>query len=239
MESIPFADILEENVVPPSELTEDEASTIEYLSRAVLDSIPLRSLGIITIDEIYGDQIDAAGEDLFLSAMVDETQPLQSELAARLCGILDMQDLVEPDRFSCQVFKRKGGYTTKGDTDLIEICQYCMAVCLKDYQIVRFEDKEYLLYEGMTTPLFEIKPKASRPSIPKNKTQVKLANGKATIKSKKYISILAWAFWCHDPKKENNKEINTEALHELVNNMKVTNSQEIQQPIPKDEEIIL
>lgn len=244
----PFIPIPEDRLVNPTELSKDESDTLGMLSGAALDGLSLTSLAMITADEIFGDQIDKDDESLFLAAMIDETQPLQSELVAKLHTMFDMSGLVEPDRYSYQLFKRKAGFTARdkrlpksvtrdpkeeAEPDLSELGQFCVAVCLREYQVVNFASEEHLLSQGMLSPVFEIKPHpeekrakpADRPSVPKNRTRVRLGQGKATIKSRKYMSILVWAFWDHNPVKENNKnnkKTDTSPLQDVIDKLKNT-----------------
>lgn len=223
-----------------SPLTKEELDSFGPLSEA-FDKLSLTVLGTLAADEIFGDQIDADNEALFLAAILDETQPIQSELAARLSTVFDMHGLMEPDRYSYQLFKRKAGYSgrdkrfpksptrdpeDKTEADLLELGQYCLAICLKDYQMVRFDGQEHILTAERLSPVFELRPHgkkpADRPAVPSNRTQIKLGNGKATLKPRHYLSILVWAFWDGHPSKENNIEMNTSPLQEVIDKLKTT-----------------
>lgn len=245
----PFTIISEEDRFDPKELSKDEAEAeaINLLSNIGLDSVPTHTLLKITADEIFGDEIDKDGESLFLAKIVDETQPLQSELIARLSTLFDENGFNEPDRYSFQVFKRKAGFTVNdkrlpkcdsdsdsdSDPDLTDLGQYCVAVCLRDYQIVKFNNNEYLITANTVnsvTPVFELEPHpkgkkakpSPRPSVPKNRTQIKLGQGRATIKPRDYMSILIWAFWDANPIKENEIKTDTSRLQGLVDKLKTT-----------------
>jgi hypothetical protein len=222
MESLnPFTANTEESYINEKDLTDNESDIIKLFSEQIMDGLSLSALGAITGDEIFGDQIDKDDDSLHLVAMMDETQPLQSELIAKICAMLDSHGLIEPDRFSYQMFKRKAGYTAKSNTDLHDICKYCLAICLKDYQIVKFAGDEFLLNSEMMTPIFEILPHqgkkySDRPSVPMNRTQIKLKNGKATIKTNHYLSVLVWVFWDGNPSKVDKKEMDTTQLQESL-----------------------
>lgn len=227
--------IIEDQLIPPEELTEDEANTIDFLSNSILDSISLPSLSVITAEEMFGDKISNNDESLFLSAMIDETQPLQSELVARLHHLFDAKGYTEPNFYSYQLFKRKAGFSTRDKRlasnstsenqekfDLSELGTYCSAVCLNEYQVVKFGNDEHLITAGNISPVFELKPHtgdkkakpAPRPSVPFNRTQVLMGKGRATIKTKKYTSVLVWAFWDSDPTNKKETEIDTSSLEE-------------------------
>lgn len=218
-------------------LTKEETESIGALHEC-FDQLSLTILGTLAAEEIFGDQIDKNDESLFLAAILDETQPIQSELITRLIMIFDLHGLVEPDRYSYQIFKRKAGFSArdkrlpksitrdpedKSEVDLLELGQYCAAICLKDFQIVKFGGQEYTLTEERLTPTFEIMPhgkkSADRPSVPFNRTQINLGNGKATLKPRHYLSVLVWAFWDGDPSKKNNVEMNTSSLQEIIDKM--------------------
>lgn len=212
----------------------ENAEAIEAL-RDCFDKLSISALTALAAEEIFGKQLDTDDESLFLASIIDDTQVIQSELVAKLNMILDMHGLVDADRFSFQVFKRKAGYSgrdkrlpksitrdpeDKSDPDLYELGSYCLAICLKDYQIVRFAGEEYMVQLERMTPLFEIRPHekkpADRPSVPSNKTQVKFPNGRVTLKNRDYLSILVWAFWDGHPEKQDNIQMNTEPLQKVI-----------------------
>ena len=148
---------VQDNLVPASELNEEEIETLKLLTHAALDSIPMSALGLVVAEQIFGEEeLSKKDENLFLSAVLDETQELQSELAARISSYLEGQVLNPPDNFSIQVFRRKAGYTYKEGFDAKHLGKFCAAVCLKDFQAIRFgKDQEYVIREGMRTPIFE------------------------------------------------------------------------------------
>lgn len=194
---------------------------LDELDKDTFSNLSLCSLGVLTADEIFGEAIDVDNESLFLAAMIDETQPLQSELVAKLNTTFEDNKYLSPDRYSCQVFKRKAGYSAR-DKNLSELGQYCVAICVKDYQIVKFKNEEHMIPLDHMSPLFELLPgkKADRPSVPFNRTQIKLGNGKATIKQRKYMSVLIWAFWDGNPIKENNTTVtDTSPLQDVLNKL--------------------
>lgn len=220
-------------------MTEEQAKILSDLTKGLLGDVSLAALGVLTVDEVFGELIDKDDESLFLAAMIDETQPAQSELVAKLSAMFDINGFMEPDRYSCQLFKRKAGYSGRdkrlqksitrdpedtSNPDILELGQYCTAICLKDYQIVKFGNQEYLLNLEKMTPIFEILPHekkggADRPSVPINRTQIKSGNGKATIKTRKYMSVLVWAFWDGNPSKEYNTTVDNSPLQEVLNKL--------------------
>lgn len=208
-------------------LNKDEVDTLDYLSNVVLDSLSLPTIAVFTADEIFGQKMDSKDENLFLHAVIDETQPLQSELVAKINAMFEDQNFHDPDRLIFQVFKRTAGYAPNNDEPLLG--QYCMALCLKDFQIVSFNKKEHLLSQGMASPLFELESgkKKPRPFVPRNRTKVSLGKGQGTIKSRKYLSFLIWAFWDGYPIKEKSKQ-NSEELQKVLDNLKEKESQAIE-----------
>jgi hypothetical protein len=242
--TLPLAPRTKGDQIDPTQLSNEESDTIGFLSDAAIDAIPLPLLATLTADEIFGDQIDENNESLFLGEIIDETQPLQSELVARLSTLFDTKGFTEPDRFSFQVFKRKAGYGAKdkrlpksitrdpedkSDPDIAELGQYCSAICLRDFQVIKFDNDEHFISSGKMTPVFELKPHpnkksklAPRPSVPKNRTQVKLGKGKATVKSRKYICFLVWVFWDGYPNKESSIESDTSPLQGVIDGLKST-----------------
>ena len=220
--------------------TTNEAEVLSQLTKDIYNDFSLAALGVMAADEIFGELVDKNDESLFLAAMIDDTLPAQSELVAKLNATFDINGFLEPDRYSCQVFKRKAGYSGRdkrlqksqtrdpedtSDPDLLDLGQYCAAICLKDYQIVKFGQKEHLLNLEKMSPIFEILPHSSnkkgadRPSVPINRTQIKLGNGKATIKTRQYMSVLVWAFWDGNPSKEYNTTVDNSPLQDVLNKL--------------------
>jgi hypothetical protein len=241
------------------ENSSEEFEGLEAL-RECFGKLSITALGVLAAEEIFGEQLDVNDESLFLAAIIDETQPIQSELVAKLSMVFDMHELVEPDRYSFQAFKRKAGYSGKdkrlpksvtrdpedeSDPDLYELGSYCLAICLKDYQIVKFGGEEHMLQLERMTPVFEIRPHdkkkpADRPSVPSNRTQIKLPNGKATLKTRDYLSVLVWAFWDGHPSKQDNISMNTAPLQEVIEKLgKSAFNQEIPQKSPPNEGIVI
>jgi len=162
-------------------------------------------LSTIVLDEVYGEELDDPDERLFRSIILDETDPTQAELTAKIGELFEAQDCAIPDRVSLQFFRRKAGFrTTRNEPDF---GNYCMAMCLKDYQIVVFDKEEYFLQPGQTSPYFELLPhptskkekQSPRPFVPAQRTQYKRPNGKSSLKERNYSSILLWAFWEDHP----------------------------------------
>jgi hypothetical protein len=215
----------------PEELDKDESETLDYLSNAALDQISLPAVAALAADEIFGKDIDSDKEDLFLNAILDDTQPLQSELMAKLEAMFDANGFMAPDRYSFQVFKRKAGYAPNNktsDDDLARLGQYCAAICLKDYQVVVYDRKEHILSSGMISPVFELKPHeegkkvklSPRPSVPRNRTQIKIGQGKATIKPRNFLCILVWAFWDGHPIKVAETKMDGSNLQNVIDRLK-------------------
>ena len=195
-------------------------------------SLPLAVLGALVADEMFGDKMDSKNEDLFLAGMLDETQPLQSELVAKIGAMFEANGFYLPDRLSLQIFKRKAGFRQKrGDADM---GSYSVALCLRDFQVVVFNKQEQLVTNGNTTSFFELEPHpegsgrnakfSPRPSVPYNRTTVKLPNGKALLKSREYLCILVWGFWNEHPIKPQEEtpgaEMNGAFLQKMVDDLK-------------------
>lgn len=217
----------------PEELDKDESETLDFLSNAALGQISLPAMAALTADEIFGKEMDDTdNEYLFLNALLDETQPLQSELMAKLEAMFDANGFMPPDKYSFQVFKRKAGYTVskKSEDDLSKIAKYCAAICLKDYQIIVYDNKEHIISSGMISQVFELQPHpdfkkskyAPRPSVPRNRTQIKLGQGKATIKPRSYLCFLVWAFWNGDPIKVVETKMDGTELQNVIDRLKDT-----------------
>lgn len=218
---------------------------LDYLSNAALNQILLSEMAVLTVDEIFGKDIDSNKEDLFLNAILDDTQPLQSELIAKLEAMLDANGLVAPDRYSIQVFKRKAGYASnnrKSDDDLAKLGQYCAAICLKDYQVIMYDRKEHILSFGMISPVFELKPHekgkkakpSPRPSVPRNRTQIRIKQGKATIKPRNFLCILVWAFWDRQPIKETKTKMDGSKLQNVIEQNKSADLPSLQTELDRE-----
>ena len=191
-------------------------------------SLPLPVLGVLVADEIFGDKMDNEDESMFLSEMLDETQPLQGELMAKLSAMFDANGFYPPDRFSLQVFRRKGGFQSKRDDP--DFGRYSAAVCLREFQVITFNREENILSNGDVSRFYELVPHpegkkgppAPRPGVPRNRTTIKLPNGKALLKARKYLCVLVWAFWDDDPIKpeETERKIGVESLRNLAQELR-------------------
>lgn len=207
-------------------------------------------LAAMVADNLFGDELDDTDEYLFLAAMLDETDALQSELITKLTYMFEMQKYAPPDYWSIQIFKRKAGFRpSRNDPDF---GNYCMAVCLKDYQLVVYDGQEYPISVGQTTPCFELlsqpeskkeKP-APRPSVPKNRVKIVNYAGKPGLKPRHYWSILVWAFWDDAPinsgRQASEKGIKKamEAVQEKLNDMEIR-SDEIEEKMETTNETVL
>lgn len=105
--------------------------------------------------------------------------------------------------------------------------RYSVAICLRDYQVVSFKRKEEILMSGSLSPFFELEPhpekgSAPRPGVPKNRTTIKLPTGRALLKSKQYLCIMAWAFWVDDPIRRDDLpgQLGAEQLQQILDNLK-------------------
>jgi len=231
----------------PSDLNEEESETLRFLSETALNSIPLSAIGALGADEIFGEKMDSKNESLFLTALVDETEPLQSELAARLSAMFEGNGFITPDRFVLQVFRRKGGFGGKefmNKQKSIKLGEYTAAICLKDYQLVMFEQKEHLLKSGDISPFFQLAQTSKNylqiPHVPRNRTKISLGSGRATLKPRDFLSILAWAFWDGYPINEKVPEQNSEHLSSLLDQLKLQEqSEDSEEPAPPEGEEIL
>lgn len=162
----------------------------------------------LAADYIFGNKLDNKDEYLFLTSMLDETEPLQAEFINKLTAIFEMQNYAPPDRLNIQIFRRKAGFKAgRNDSDF---GNYSMALCMKDHQIIVYNGQEYPLVMGQTSPCFELKPQPSskkekpapRPAVPKNRVQYTRPNGQNSLKTRNYWSILVWAFWDEMPLKQ-------------------------------------
>lgn len=172
----------------------EQAEVLRYLSGLALDQVPLPELGIMVMEEIFGKEIDRSNQNLFLAYILDETQPLQGELAARLGGIYESNGFRAPDIFSMQVMGRRAGLSGKIPD---ELGIYCSVMCLRDYQIIKFDDQTHFIGLEKISPVFDLSN--YKPYVPRNSTRVNLGNGKATIKRNDYLCLLVWAFWDSNP----------------------------------------
>lgn len=183
-----------------------------------LDAFMLSGL---VADSIFGDKLDNKDEHVFLSSMLDETEPLQAEYISKLSAIFERQSYAPPDRWSIQIFRRKAGFkASRNDTDF---GNYSMALCMKDHQIVVYNGQEYPLVMGQTSPCFELKPQPTdkkekpspRPSVPRNRVQYTKPNGQKSLKTRNYWCILVWAFWDEMPLNRN-REPSKEGLQKAM-----------------------
>lgn len=182
-------------------------------------SLPV--LAALATDEMFGTKIDVKDENLFLSGLLDETQPLQSELAAKLNSTFDANGAHPPDRISLQVFRRKAGFSQKADD--VDMGRFAIAICLRDFQVISFNRKEDIVTSGNLSPIYELEPHPSpRPGVPKNRTMIKQPNGKTLLKSRQYLCIMAWAFWDDEPIKTKQPQgpVGLDQLQTMVENLK-------------------
>lgn len=203
----------------PEGMDEDEQDMITDLSEQVLNSIPLPALAALTADEIFGESIDENNENMFLKAMIDETQPVQSEFAARIAAMFDAGEINEPSCLSLQILKRKAGYSSKQEDD--KLGNYCCAISLNEFQVVMMGREENVLTPGSMSRIFELKngKKAERPYIPRNKTIIKFSNGQAKVKPRNYLSLMLWAFWADYPVKPKEKPKDSPQLQQIIESL--------------------
>lgn len=171
-------------------------------------SIPV--VGLLVAQELFGDKLDQGGENLFLSEVLDESQPIQGEFGAKLTHLLHANGIEAPENFIFQVFGRKAGHTPK-----IVPGKYAMAVGIKDYQVIQYGGQDHILEAGSLTPLFGISEK-NVPRIPFNRTQIKLGQGKATIKPRSYMSMIAWAYWDEYPELKTSDDAEIQKAVEVI-----------------------
>ena len=159
----------------------------------VVNELNISTLGLIVAQQIFGDDLDNESESLFLTKELDETEPIQGEFAAKLCHLFHENGIEPPETFIFQVFRRKAGFVPKE-----KAAEYAMAICIKDYQVITHERQDHLLSRDCLSPLFRVS-EDNIPRIVPNRTQVKLGNGQATIKTRSYMSMIVWAFWDEYP----------------------------------------
>lgn len=160
----------------------------------------LNGLALACADEVFGDELNSK-EDLFLTHIIDETELMQSELVIKLNSSLELQGYSHADHYVLQAFGRKAGFNGRIDSGE-ELGEYVMGICLRDFQCISFERKEYFVNAGQFSPVFNVKKLGKRtivPCIPKNKTLVKPNDGRSRVKSKNFSCLLVWAFWAEDP----------------------------------------
>ena len=201
----------------PDDLTDKEKEEASFWANMALDSIALPTLGTLVARELFGDSVDDTNETLFKGAFIDETEPLQAELMARVSALVEEQGLTEPDCGVIQIFRRKAGLKTKKDED--HPGSYCAAVCMKDFQVIVAEKKEHILSAGMCSPLFKITDD-DRPSVPFNRTQIKLGRGQGTLKTRNYLSVLVWVYWKEYPEKSEQMNVDTPDLRKVIDHLK-------------------
>ena len=231
-------DCSEPSCTDPSHHHLDLPDPADFWNGDMKKMLPLPVLAAMAADEMFGKEMDDPAESLFLSALLDETQPLQSELAAKLGATFDANGFHPPDRISLQVFRRKAGFAPKRDDD--DMGRFAVAICLREFQVVVFDRKEDIVLNGSLSPFYELEPHpeeekpkkkkefSPRPSIPRNRTIVKLPNGKALVKSKEYLCVMAWAFWVDDPikREEPQGKLGVEQLQKIVDEMKANGDHE-------------
>lgn len=193
--------------------------------------LPLPVLAALAANEMFGKKMEPKDENLFLSGLLDETQPLQSELVAKLNATFDANGVHPPDRISLQVFRRKAGFAPKKED--ADMGRFCVAICLRDFQVISFNRKEEIVTSGNLSPIYELDPHPEkgmnpRPGVPKNRTIIKLPNGKALLKSREYLCFMAWAFWVDDPikKEQPHGPIGVEQLQKMVKDLRARGENE-------------
>lgn len=159
----------------------------------VMNELDISTLGLIVAQHIFGDQLDDTSETLLLTAELDETEPIQGEFGAKLTHLFHENGIVPPETFIFQVFARKAGFVPKE-----AIGNYAMVVGIKDYQVITYDRKDYVIEKDSLSPLFQVS-EGSIPRVIPNRTQIKLGKGKATIKPRRYMSMVVWAFWEEHP----------------------------------------
>ena len=169
--------------------SDEETELLWNLSEFALNLIPLSSLAMLTSDEIFGDKIDDLTDDLILSQIVDENQPLQSELAIRISILFKSKGMKGPDQLIFQVLKRLAGSHPDG--------KYISAISLCENQIVVVDGEEHVLTPGAISPI------SKKIFVPRNKTLINFPDGRSTLKSKDYTCLMVWAFWTDNPEGKN------------------------------------
>lgn len=175
--------------IPPKDLNHQEDNN----SQTVLGSIPI--LSMLVVNELFSNAIVKDDEYLFLSSTLTSNSVFQNKLIDQLSELFRNNGSDTPKRWIFQVFHRKAGSTPFINDNL---GQYCAALCLRDSQVVIFDHQEYLLSFGMISPIFQLK-KGSRPFVPKNRTQIRVGYNQVTLKPRKYLCFLVWAFWDEYP----------------------------------------
>lgn len=208
---------------PPNfseDMTDEEKAIAEFSLEGGLSQVPLKGLAMAVADEIFGEKLDNENEFTFLNAPIDETQPIQAEFSVRINEMFEGNGFHESDRIVFQTFRRKAGYPPSAKV----VGQYMAAVCLKETQVVRFGGEENILTEGSISRFFKIEPKGPRPCVPKYCTRITFPKEKgqkerSTIKSRKYLCFLVWAFWDGEPIKPKEKTTDNEKLVEKLKEM--------------------
>ena len=193
----------------------------------VMKELNISTLGLIVAQHIFGDQLDNDSEYLLLTKELDETEPIQGEFGAKLAHLFHENGIMPPETFIFQVFARRAGFIPK------EILgKYAMVIGVKDYQVISHERKDYIIEKDSLSPLFQIS-EGSIPRVIPNRTQIKLGQGKATIKSRRYMSMMVWAFWDEYPElKAAPSEIQDDEIAKALQSIEKENNETTHQLYP-------
>lgn len=202
------------------DMDDDECETLTSLVETVLDSIDIPTLSVLMADEIFGEQLDSENEYLLLSKILADDSPLRSEFLSKIYSIFESYNLNDPDVILFQVLGRKAGFRHPRDLDY---GKYCCLFSLTEHQIFVTDQGEEVLLPGFLSKVYEMRDQ--KPFIPSNKTLIKLANGKATVKSNKYKCFMIWAFWRESPSKGSKQNNETSSESQKITNESIEISQ--------------
>lgn len=189
-------------------LDDDEKADYYQTARGIIDMIPTPALASMAAGELFGDDFDSGQDNICLIKDMDEKADLQGELLDRVYESLDQFGYTEPDLYKMQVLGRTAGYVNdiKFGEENMDI--YCLVTSIREKQTVSYGKEDYQLDEQGCTPMFKYKVgDENRPFVKNNRKQMRMKDGRLTLKKKDYRNILIWTFWKNDPKKLVDKKI--------------------------------
>jgi hypothetical protein len=188
-----------------------ESASIDDLlqfQQQVLKQAPLDKLTMEVAARIFDDTFDHHNDNTSLAAELDPTGEYSALLLDRLNAHLEQEGLKYADRVFLHVYGRKAGTLFKGVPH-----KYGRVLVVEGFQTFVLNDRELVITTGNSSSIFST---TSTPRVPRGKTQIKLPNGKATIKNKAYRSTVLWIFWDDNPIAEVSNPHNEQGLQHAI-----------------------
>lgn len=146
----------------------------------------LEGLSIVVSDYLFGEKLDSPEEDLFLDQRLDSNDRVHSELIKRVESLYP----TKPDDYVLHVYHRKAGFPPMPKGEF----KFCSFLVLSGFQYFNIgPSRRQIVKPGEVSKLFDMS--VWTPSITKNLILIKLGNGKATLKDKKFRAIVLWLYW--------------------------------------------